>query len=89
MVTSAPLEPLKPVTGPCGQWQWQPNDLNGNGGCESALALLNARASDPFSSTVYPSQQQDNRHLDALCAQRGSHIERLTRLTRLTSTPAF
>lgn len=33
IVTSAPAEPLKPVTGPCGQWQWQPSDLNGHGGC--------------------------------------------------------
>ena len=32
-VTSAPAGDLKPVTGPCGQWQWRPTDLDSTGGC--------------------------------------------------------
>jgi hypothetical protein len=44
IVTSAPSEPLKPATGPCGAWQWAPGDVNGGVGCwvgvEPALQKL-------------------------------------------------
>ena len=33
LVTSAPTAPLVAVTGPCGQWQWNSNELDGSGGC--------------------------------------------------------
>ena len=48
MVTSAPQPPLVQVTGPCGQWQFNPEgDLNGGAGCEPPSCRPPAPSSAP------------------------------------------